>query len=65
MWLLKSQSGDYVHSFGNVALGKSVCLWGNSLSDRYLMVDPLSYFLFEPFFHNLCNKGCGMCYPGW
>ena len=26
-------------------------------------VNPLSYFLFQPVFHDLCNKGCGMCYP--
>ena len=27
------------------------------------MVDPLSYFLFQPVLHAWCNKGCGMCYP--
>ena len=27
------------------------------------MVDPLSYFSFQPVFHNWCNKGLGMCYP--
>ena len=27
------------------------------------MVDPLSYFLFQPVFHNWCKKGHGMCYP--
>ena len=27
------------------------------------MVDPLSYFSFQPVFHNWCNKGRGMCYP--
>ena len=27
------------------------------------MVDPLSYFLFQPVFHDWCNKGHGMCYP--
>ena len=27
------------------------------------MVDPLSYFLFQPVVHEWCNKGCGMCYP--
>ena len=26
-------------------------------------VDPLSYFLFQPVLHDLCNKGRGMCYP--
>ena len=32
-------------------------------SGRSFMVDPLSYFLFQPVFHNWCNKGCGVCYP--
>ena len=27
------------------------------------MVDPLSYFSFQPVPHEWCNKGCGMCYP--
>ena len=27
------------------------------------MVDPLSYFLFQPVLHDWCNKGRGMCYP--
>ena len=31
--------------------------------DRYLMVDPLRYFSFQPVLHDWCNKGCGMCNP--
>ena len=31
--------------------------------DRSFMVDPLSYFSFQPVLHDWCNKGCGMCYP--
>ena len=31
--------------------------------DQSLMVDPLSYFLFQTVLHDWCNKGCGMCYP--
>ena len=27
------------------------------------MVDPLSYFSFQPVPHDWCNKGHGMCYP--
>ena len=27
------------------------------------IVDPLSYFSFQPVFHDWCNKGRGMCYP--
>ena len=26
------------------------------------MVDPLSYFSFQPVLHDWCNKGRGMCY---
>ena len=26
------------------------------------MVDPLSYFSFQPVLHGWYNKGCGMCY---
>ena len=29
------------------------------------MVDPLTYFSFQPVLHNWCNKGRGMCYPVW
>ena len=32
-------------------------------SDRSFMVDPLSYFSFQPVLHDWCNKGSGMCYP--
>ena len=28
-----------------------------------LMVDPLSYFSFQPVLHDWCNKGRGVCYP--
>ena len=27
-------------------------------------VNPLSYFPFQPVFHDWCNKGRGMCYVG-
>ena len=27
------------------------------------MVDPLSYFSFQPVPHHWCNKGHGVCYP--
>ena len=32
-------------------------------NDRSFMVDPLSYFSFQPVLHDWCDKGCGMCYP--
>ena len=43
--------------------GKSVRSWCDGSSGRSFMVDPLSYFLFQPVLHDWCNKGCGMCYP--
>ena len=27
------------------------------------VVNPLSYFSFQPVLHDWCNKGCGVCYP--
>ena len=27
------------------------------------MVDPVTYFSFQPMLHDRCNKGCGICYP--
>ena len=29
------------------------------------VVDPLSYFSFEPLSHDRCNKGRGIRYPVW
>ena len=37
--------------------------WCDGSSDRSFMVDPLSYFWFQPVIHDWGNKGCGMCYP--
>ena len=37
--------------------------WCDRSSDRSFMVDPLSYFSFQPVFHDWCNKGRVMCYP--
>ena len=42
--------------------GKSICSCDASL-DWSIMVDPLSYFSFQPVLHDWCNKGDGMCYP--
>ena len=47
----------------DIARGKSVRSWWDGSSDRSFMVDPLSYFSFQPVLHNWCNKGRGMCYP--
>ena len=46
-----------------IVYGKSVRSWCNGSSDWSFMVDPLSYFSFQPVLHDWCNKGCGMCYP--
>ena len=43
--------------------GKSVRSWCDGSSDRSFMVDPLSYFSFQPVLHDWCNKGHGMCFP--
>ena len=43
--------------------GKRVRSWCQGSSHRSFMVDPLSYFSFQPVLHDWCNKGCGMCNP--
>ena len=43
--------------------GNGVHSWCDGLSDRSFMVDPLSYFSFQPVLHDWCEKSCGMCYP--
>ena len=35
----------------------------DGLLDQFFMVDPLSYFSFQPVLHDWCNNGCGMWYP--
>ena len=34
-----------------------------SKTKRSFMVDPLSYFSFQPVLHDWCNKGRDMCHP--
>ena len=36
---------------------KSVRSWCDGLSNHSFMVDPLSYFSFQPVLHDKCNKG--------
>ena len=43
--------------------GKNVCSWCNGSLDRSFMVDPLSYFSFQPVLHDWFNKGSGMYSP--
>ena len=38
--------------------GKNVHSWCDGSSDQSFMVDPSSYFLFQPVLHDWCNKGC-------
>ena len=42
--------------------GKTVCSWCDGSLDRSFMVNPLSYFSFQPLLHDWCNKGHGMYY---
>ena len=37
--------------------------WCDGSSDWSLLVDPLSYYSFEPVHHDWSNKGCGIRYP--
>ena len=44
--------------------GERVRSWRDGSSDRsFMVVDPLSYFSFQPVLHDRCNKGRGMCHP--
>ena len=56
------QSQDHLYG-ARYSSWYSIHSWCDGSSDRYLMVDPLSYFSFQPVLHNWCNKGYGMCPP--
>ena len=44
--------------------GNSIHSWCSGSSDQFFMVvDPLSYFSFQPVLHDWGNKGQDMCYP--
>ena len=60
---LDSERGNPPPPHGLLFPGKSVRSWCDGSSDRSFMVDPLSYFLFQPVLHDWFNKGCGMYYP--
>ena len=47
---------------GMLLRGKNIRSWCDRSLDRFFMVDPFSYFSFQPLLHDWCNKGCGMCY---
>ena len=42
--------------------GKSVRSWCHGSLDQSFMVDPLSYFSFQPVLHDWCYPVCGMMY---
>ena len=42
---------------------KSIRSWCDGSSDLSFMVDPMSYFSFQPVLRDWCNKSRGMCYP--
>ena len=43
-----------VRAFAHGAMGRRIDpSWGG----------PIELFPFQPVLHDLCNKGCGMCYP--
>ena len=54
---------SFLHGSEMQLRGKSVRSWCDRSSDRSFMIDPLSYFTFQPVLHDWCNKGRGMCYP--
>ena len=67
-WDLKKKNYHHPHhniiiSIISIIRGKCVLSWCDGSSDRSFMVDPLSYFSFQPVLHDWFNKGCGMCYP--
>ena len=65
LFKLISRSIIHVYSKFNAQCWKELNLDSpcDGSSDRSFMVDPLSYFSFQPVFHDWCNKARGMCYP--
>ena len=63
-WIIRSiPHGVPIELFLIPASAKNTCSWCNGSSDQSLMLEPLSYFSFQPVLHNWCIKGSGMCYP--
>ena len=62
-WLANVQLNSILYGARCSPVVKSVRSWCDGSSDRSLMVDPLSYFSFQPVLHDWCTKGRGMCYP--
>ena len=47
----------------SLALASVVRAFPHGSSDRSFVVDPFSYFLFQPVIYDWFNQGFGMCYP--
>ena len=54
-----------LYGVGHMVKNNSVCVrsWCDGASDRSFMVNPLSYFSFQPVLHDWCNKGHGTYHP--
>ena len=48
---------------GGARCSSVVRAFAHGAMGRRIVVDPLSYFSFQPVLHDWCNKGRGMCYP--
>ena len=51
---VEARCSSLVRAFAHGAMGRRI---------DPSMVDPLSYFSFQPVLHDWCTKGHGMCYP--
>ena len=59
-FLLYSSSHRQDNTYHCLCYTSCGALAGNRNRNRNIL---LSYFSFQPVFHNWCNKWCGMCYP--
>ena len=48
-----------------LALGRASTHGSDRSPDQFLMLDPLSYFSYQPVILNWFNKGCGIYHPVW
>ena len=63
MFYLMMHSTHFLYGYTASDIWKShVHSWYDRSLDQFFMVNPLSYFLFQPVLHDWCNKGNGMCY---
>ena len=45
----------------SASLNKPFSFFPSEIKQTTLIMDPLSYFSFQPVLHDWYNKGCGMC----